>query len=633
MTRARLSAPIYWVSHFRRGFSICRRKSDAQSGGPFSGLSEKVGAAIARTCDGRTHKNDNDGDDNKVKSASLRRFAPANPVLLSLIVTTLGSSAARAFEIEGWSDAKIRWDNTVKYTAAVRTSSPDLGVANQNGMQPNTDFGDLGNRNGLINNRLDLLSEFDLKYQDVGFRVSGAYWYDRTYARSTNDFNGEPPAPNTQAAAMGGPNNAIPRGTYKTMGQRAELMDAFVFGRFDVAGRSLSVRAGQHTLLYGESLFLGMNGIAAAQGPVDAIKLLSLPNTQFKEIALPVPQLSGSFEITPAMSVGAYYQFGWRETRIPAAGSYFSAADFLGDGGDLLWAPPAAPGSPFNGQAFRRTADAKGRNSGQFGAQFKFKIGDVDYGLYAARYDAKDPIGVMDLTSMTATSGSYREMYARNIKVFGASFSTVVSETNVAGEISTRRNTPLAIPGDLVMSTIPNADNGSNTPYARGNSLHINLSAISVFGGNGIWGGASFVGELGYNRLLNVTYRPSVPPGVPDPVNSNATRDEAAMRLVFTPTFFQVLPNVDLDVPIGIGVNLFGRSPVVQMSPWHGGDITFGLNATIHHRVKVGLNYTHFFGPAGTANSPVTAQAPNYASYRQYYKDRDFVALTVQTTF
>jgi hypothetical protein len=554
----------------------------------------------------------------------------ANPVLLACLAAAFGSTAAHAFELDGWSDTKIRWDNTVKYTAAMRTKSPDPGVANQNGMQPNTDFGDLGNRNGLINNRVDLMSEFDLKYQNVGFRMSGAYWNDREYTRSGNDFNGGP-VPNTQANLRGAPNNTIPHGTYKTMGERAELMDAFVFGQFDIGEHNLSLRAGQHTLLYGESLFLGMNGIAAAQGPVDAVKLLSLPNTQFKEIALPVPQVSGSFSITPETSVGAYYQFGWRATRIPAAGSYFSGADFLGDGGDLLLAPPS--GGPFNGQALMRTADAKGRNNGQFGAQFKFKSGDVDYGLYAARYDSKDPIGVLDLTSLTGTTGTYREMYARNIKVFGASFSTVVGETNVAGEISTRRNTPLAVPGDLVMSVIPNADNDSNTPYARGNSLHLNLSAVSLFGGNGIWGGASLVGELGYNRLLSITSHPAVPPGVPDPVNTKATRDAAALRVVFTPTFFQVFNNVDIDTPIGVGVGLFGRSAVVSMSPRHGGDLSLGMNATINHQIKAGLNYTHFFGPGGTANSSVTDPAPNYASYSQYYKDRDFVALTVQMTF
>lgn len=571
------------------------------------------------------------------KSKAWRNAHVVSPLFLAYLAALVGSGRAHAFELEGWSDVKARWDNTVKYTAAGRLKDPDPYVTNQNGMQPNVDFGDLGNRNGLINSRFDVLSEFDLKYQDVGFRVSGAYWNDSRYTRDHNDFN--TPVPNTQAAVLGGANNAIPHGTKRTMGERAELMDAFIFGQFDIADRSLTLRAGQHTLLYGESLFLGMNGIAAAQGPVDAIKALSLPNTQFKEIALPVPQVSGSFTIAPDVSVGAYYQFGWRASRIPAAGSYFSAADFVGDGADLLLLPPAmqqALGAPT--PFATRGADAKGRNNGQFGMQFRFKAGDVDYGLYAARYDDKAPIAVLNVPSVATGggnfgSGTYSLMYARKIDVYGASFSTVVGETNIAGEISTRRNAPLAVPGDLIMSGSPAADNDRNTPYARGNSLHLNLSAISVFGGNALWGGASLVGELAYNRLLDITYRPTVAPGVPDPVSTTSTRDAAAVRLVFTPTFFQVWPNVDIDMPIGIGYGLFGRSAVVHMAPERGGDLSLGMVATIHRNVKVSLNYTHFFGGSGTAPSPSDGLTPSYASYKQFYKDRDFVALTVQTTF
>lgn len=566
-----------------------------------------------------------------------RRRKSAEPILLACLAAAFGSTSAQAFELEGWSDVKARWDTTVKYTAASRLKDPDPNVANQGGAQPNVDFGDLGNRGTLINSRFDILSEFDLRYQNVGFRVSGAYWNDSRYTRGRNDF--DTPVPNTQAAALGGPNNAIPHGTRQTMGERAEWMDAFAFGQFDIGEHSVTLRAGQHTLLYGETLFLGMNGIAAAQGPVDAVKALSLPNAQFKEIALPVPQVSGSFTIAPDMSIGAYYQFGWRANRLPAAGSYFSPADFVGDGADLLLLPPGlqqglgAP-TPFA----TRSADAKGRDTGQFGMQFRFKAGDVDYGVYAARYDDKNPIAVLSVPSIAAGagnfgSGTYNLMYARKIDVYGASFSTVVGETNVAGEISTRRNVPLAVPGDLIMSTNPGADNSRNTPYARGNSLHLNLSAISLFGGNQLWGGATLVGELAYNRLLDVTYRPSVAPGVPDPLNTTSTRDAAAVRVVFTPTFFQVMPNVDLETPVGIGFGLFGRSAVVQMSPEHGGDFTLGLNATIHRTVKVGLNYTHFFGGAGTAPSAANGPTPSYASYKQYYKDRDFLALTLQTTF
>lgn len=557
-----------------------------------------------------------------------------------------------AFEIEGGTDVKARWDNTFKYTAAWRLHDADAYVANQNGAQPNVDFGDLGFGKGMINNRVDWLSEFDLAYKNVGFRISGAAWYDAEYASGTNDFAGM--TPNTQAAVLGGANNRLPNKARDMMGRRAEIADAFVYGKFDFGEQALSLRAGKHSLVYGESLFLGANGIAAAQGPVDLIKAMSLPNSQFKEIAMPVGQVSGSLRLTDEVTLGAYVQYQWKELRLPAPGSYFSAAEFVGAGADLLLHPfgciPAAPtnnpacgapGYPFNAStgAATRADDLKGRDSGQWGMQLKFKIGDTDYGLYAARYDDKAPIAVLDVGSIIAGAGNlgggtYRLMYARDVSLYGASFSTVVGESNVAGEISTRRNVPLAVPGDLVInSAVANADNEKNTPYARGNSLHINLSSITLFPGNGIWGGASLIGEFAFNRLLDVTHRPAAAPGAPDPLNSTHTKDASAIRVVFQPEFFQVLPGVDVQVPIGLGYGLSGRSAVVQLSPERGGDFSLAANATIDRTWRAGLSYTHYFGEKGTAPSSATSAASSYASYQQYYKDRDFIAFTVQRTF
>lgn len=581
---------------------------------------------------------------------------PSSKKFLTTLMAAIASTGTYAFEIEGTSDVKARWDNTFKYTSAWRLNDADLAVANQNGAQPNTDFGNLNFGKGLINSRVDWVSELDVKYKDVGFRISGAAWNDAQYTRDSKDYPSAPGGlPNYQAAfpgsLIGGANNRISQAAKDTMGQHAEISDAFVYGKFELGEQTLAVRAGKHSLIYGESLFLGANGIAAAQGPADVVKALSLPNVQFKEVAMPVKQISGTLSLGPNVSVGGYFQYEWKEHRIPAAGSYFSIADFVGEGSDLLLhpfgcvpsGPPpcGAPGYPFNNATgiATRGADLGGSHSGQWGMQVKFKGGDVDYGLYAARYDDKSPIPVLSVGSIAAGAGNlgggiYNIMYAKDIAVYGASFSTVLGETNVAGEISTRRNTPLAVPGDLIInSSVANADNGNNTPYARGNSLHLNVSAISLLPGNGFWGGASLVGEFAYNQLLDVTHQPVFAPGAPDPLNNTHTRSASAIRVVFQPEFFQVLPGVDLQVPIGIGYGLSGRSVVTQLSPEGGGDFTIGFNATINRTWKAGLTYAHYFGSAGTAPSSATGTASSYAAYQQYYADRDFIAFTLQTTF
>lgn len=264
--------------------------------------------------------------------------------------------------------------------------------------------------------------------------------------------------------------------------------------------------------------------------------------------------------------------------------------------------------------------------------QVKIQHGDVDYGLYAAQYDDKGPIAVVNTPSIRDREGAleggiYNLMYAKNIRVYGASASTVFSGVNVAAEVSTRRNVPLVISGDLILNDLGlAADNSGNTPYARGNSLHINLSAISIQPANSIWDAASIVSELAFNRLLSVTHKPSQT--FYESQNETHTRDALAMRTVLNMEYFQVLPKVDLQVPIGIGYGISGRSAVVSLSPEHGGDFSIGANATIDNSWKVGLNYTTYFGNAGT----VTSKKP-YASYDQAWKDRDFISFSIQRTF
>lgn len=555
------------------------------------------------------------------------RLNPARAAIACVFGLSLVAPAF-AFQFDTDStDLKVRWDNSFKYTAAWRLQNPDPNVT-VSFTQPNVDFGDLSHKKGLINNRVDLLSELDVGYKSMGFRVSGAGWYDSVYNRDTTDYPATGYPPNSVAAVLGGRNNMMNQAAKDMMGKKGELLDAFVYGTTDIGEQKLTMRAGKHTLLYGESLFLGANAIAGAQGPVDLIKAFSLPNAQFKEIAMPVGQVSGNLSITGDLSIGGYYQYEWKGLRVPAAGSYFGAADFVGAGSDLL----LAPGGPAN-----RLADRKGDDHGQWGVQVRIKKGFVDYGLYAGRYHEKGPIPVLDVTVPGAfAGGAYSLAYAKNISFYGASVSTVVGETSLAGEISTRRNTPLMPVGDLIVSALHGWDNDRNTPYALGNTFHMNLSMINLIPATPMWAGASIVAELAYNRLLGVTRDPLPPPGVPlpDPLNKTHTRDSTVMRLVFQPEYFQVVSGVDLQVPIGLGYGISGRSAVIQLIPEHGGDISIGVNADYQKTWKAGINYTHYYGPTGPAPAlPATGPNGTYASYQQYYHDRDFISLSVQRTF
>ena len=184
--------------------------------------------------------------------------------LTPLLLALLAAPAAQAIEIDtGNPDWTLRWDNTVKYSLMQRLKSASPTLSAQPPLTVNQDDGDNNFKKGLVSNRLDLLTELDLAGPGYGARVSGAAWYDSVYNGKTD---------NTSFTANHRPGSEFTTDTRDLMGRKAEFLDAFVFGSFDIDGRPATVRLGRHTLLYGESLFFGANGIAGGMSPVDVVK-------------------------------------------------------------------------------------------------------------------------------------------------------------------------------------------------------------------------------------------------------------------------------------------------------------------------------------------------------------------------
>ena len=283
-----------------------------------------------------------------------------------------GIGAAAIFAVSGQAgayqfttdnpDLTVRWDNTIQYSNAFRLDSPSSLLTSN----PNLDDGDRNFHRGLISNRLDMLSEFDISYKDFGARVSAEAWYDSVYNHS--NANNSPQTAN----AVSVPYNQFTSATRVIDGRDIQLLDAFVYKRGEIADMPVTVRLGQYSLLYGETLFFGNNGIAGAQSPIDVNRLLSVPDSQFKEVVLPQPQISAQLQVKSNLSVGAYYQFSWQADRLPPVGGYFSNVDLLQQGAErILAGPPLMPGG--GPAAFFHTADEYGRNSGQGGFQLRWR--------------------------------------------------------------------------------------------------------------------------------------------------------------------------------------------------------------------------------------------------------------------
>lgn len=534
-------------------------------------------------------------------------------------------------------DVELRWDNTVKYSAGIRAKSPSstltqFAPAPVNGSAgPAALNGDDGDRNfkrgGLISNRVDLLSEFDLVYKkDFGLRISGAGWYDAVYNKSN--------ANNSAATnnSLSVPYNEFTDATRKLHGRQAEVLDAFVFGATDVGTARVSGRLGRHTVLWGESLFFGSNAIAGTQSPVDAVKASSVPGSTTKEILMPVGQVSGQVQLSPALTLMGYYQYDWQRTRLPAAGSYFSGADFLDAGGERL---RLAPGPV----ALARGVDIEAKDSGQFGLGLRSKLGEFDVGAYATRYHAKTPVpysrpGVGGIPG--AVSGSYQLVFPEGIKAFGVSATTTVNTVNIAAEVSVRRGTPLTTDPQLVLgSTV--ADNNNNPLYAIGNSAHANVSMIWAMPRNFLSNEPSLTMEVAYNQLTSCT-RNCTPTaaasgranGALDP---GTDRRAVAVRAAFAAPQRNVLDGLDLTPTISVGYN-HGKSPVVVFGPNKGGDVTLTLAGNYLTVWDFSLAYTHYHGKENTATNASTNPLVNGTlTFAQTLKDRNFFSVSLRRSF
>jgi hypothetical protein len=137
---------------------------------------------------------------------------------------------------------------------------------------------------------------------------------------------------------------------------------------------------------------------------------------------------------------------------------------------------------------------------------------------------------------------------------------------------------------------------------------------------------ASFLGEIAFNRRLSITDNK-------DQLDPLATRDATALQFIFSPEYFQVLPGLDVQLPVGLSYGLSGRSSVngVLFPSEHGGNVSFGIKGEYQKTVQASLNFTHYYGPAGSIIRYDTP-APEL-SYKNFHGDRDFISLSIQRTF
>jgi hypothetical protein len=257
--------------------------------------------------------------------------------------------------------------------------------------------------------------------------------------------------------------------------------------------------------------------------------------------------------------------------------------------------------------------DLKAPASGQYGISLHETVDDSDLGLYALRFNAKYPVlAVQPAASILPSgyAGTFDSAYPSGTDLYGASFSTYVGDSNVAGEVSIRQHMPLVSTSPISLTIPAPLNEDTDYGYAEGDTWHGQISSVTTLGPSPIWNSADLSTEIAANDLLDITRNAEA-------LAVGRSRFAASFRVLFQPHYFQVLPNIDLTPVISLGYNFSGRSAIDYTENDGTGDVELGLSGTYLSVWKADLTYTSFFG----------------LPYRQPLVDRDFLQLSLERAF
>ena len=545
---------------------------------------------------------------------------------------------AGAFVIPtGNEDVRISWDNTLRYTLSQRLKGQGKDIINS----VNNNDGDSNFNVGLVSSRLDLLTEADVVYKkNYGIRLSGAGWYDPIYRDKLDGQNNQFP---NHLGSNGAPSTGLNSYTKDRFGGvDAELLDAFAFAKFNFGEVPLSVRAGRHTIYWGEAFFpaAGSNSISYGQSPIDMAKALAMPGVELKEIFRPLNQVSFSVQPTKELTVAGQYYLQWEPNTFPETGSYLGMVDGLMNSGEFYyfpWGPTSAAGP---GMLARNAGDHTPRQARDWGIKVAYSPEWLDgtLGFHYRNFSDKMP----QVLSSTFLSGANPPLptnfyydYKSNIDLYGISFAKNILGVSVGSEISYRRNMPLT-------------SQWFAPEGARGDTMHALVNFLALLPKTPVFDTGSVILEFAYGRWDRVTSNARYFTGVRgvnavgQPTNEgvgHATRDNSTVTVNVTPQWFQVFPGVDLTMPLNFSMGMHGNAATLTGGTAGTGTYSGGLSFDIFAKYKVDLTYASFFGNVHP-DSGGQIPPPGFESAGQgaadaiaLLRDRDLLSLTFKTTF
>jgi hypothetical protein len=434
----------------------------------------------------------------------LERGFTLAPLGAAILLATLQAQTASALtftlgEVEG------SFDSSLSIGVSKRASNRDrayYSTGNGGDATSNTmDDGTLNfDKHDTFTKTLKGVHGLSLRYENVGAFVRGKYWYDFELK------DGDQPHGNVVNGYT--PGKLSDDGFHdlaKFSG--AEILDAYVYGEFELGNTPVDLRLGKQVVSWGESTFIqgGINAI----NPVD-VSAFRRPGAEIKEGLMPVNMLFASAGLTDNLSVEGFYQIEWEKTVVDGCGTIFSGADWAADGCNQLAFARTVPdafnlsglplptdligGTALTPATVKRSADLEPSDSGQFGLSARYFAENIDteFGAYYLNYHSRLPyvsairtnfgvphpvaaaellgkIGVpaylgtgLPLPGNLPFDGTYTVVYPEDLELFGLSYQTSVGTWALSGEVSYHPDMPLQINGnDLLAAFLGNSATAS----------------------------------------------------------------------------------------------------------------------------------------------------------------------------
>ncbi|WP_370280012.1 DUF1302 domain-containing protein [Pontibacterium sp.] len=550
----------------------------------------------------------------------------------ALICTAILSTPVQAIEfsigeIEGSFDSQLSIGASWRVEDAnPALISPGNGGTNPNN-GPNNDDGNLNFAEGETYSKIFKgIHDLELRYQNYGAFVRGKYWYDfeledekRPHGHSANGFASNEPLSDdgfNDFAQFSG----------------AEILDAFVYGEFELGEMPLDLRLGRQVVSWGESTFIrgGINVI----NPVD-VAAFRRPGAEIKEGLLPVNMAYANLGLTENLNIEGFYQLEFEQTVLDGCGTLYALNDFASEGCNQINISQLADATALaGGYTVARNADGvrEADDDGQFGVALRYlseELNDTEFGFYFINYHNRLP----SLAGVKAGAGNpvpfvpgdpfganptYFSTYVEDIQLYGLSAASNVGEWAVSGEISHRKDVPIningptfvqamltggALPSNPVSSTVAAAGAGDViNAYRLYDMSQIQATGIRTF--SNVLGSSNltFIAEAGWTHVHGL--HESIPHERAGTYGTGVASDDGFItsnswgyRLRAKADYNDVFASINLRPGIAFAHDVKGFGPQAS-GGFQEGRKALGLSLTADYlnRYSANLSYTRFFG-------------------------------------